>query len=119
MPTLRLPLKTGVLLQGVVRAFTGASVRWALCATLLLCATTQARADYRLHVGDVIEISVARAPELKQRVPVQLDGSISFPMLGYLRVVGLTPAEAQSRFRRSWPQRYCVSGHRTGAIARS
>ncbi|MBN9581372.1 MAG: polysaccharide biosynthesis/export family protein [Afipia sp.] len=99
MTTLRLPLKAGILLQRAVRAPDIAGVMWALCAILLLCATTQAKADYRLHVGDVIEISVARAPELKQRVPVQLDGSISFPMLGSLRVVGLTPAEAQSRIQ--------------------
>ncbi|MEW6642048.1 MAG: polysaccharide biosynthesis/export family protein [Pseudomonadota bacterium] len=64
---------------------------------VLLCAVAPAQADYRLHVGDVIEISVARAPELKQRVPVQLDGSISFPMLGHLAVVGLTPADMQAR----------------------
>jgi polysaccharide export outer membrane protein len=99
MTTLRLPLKTSILLQRGVRAPDIAGVMWVLCAILLLCATTQAKADYRLHVGDVIEISVARAPELKQRVPVQLDGSISFPMLGSLRVVGLTPAEAQSRIQ--------------------
>lgn len=70
-----------------------------LFAAAMLCAASPARADYRLHVGDVIEISVARAPELKQRVPVQLDGSISFPMMGNLPVAGLTPAEAQSRIQ--------------------
>lgn len=70
-----------------------------LFAAAMLCAASPAKADYRLHVGDVIEISVARAPELKQRVPVQLDGSISFPMMGNLPVAGLTPAEAQSRIQ--------------------
>ncbi|EFI50943.1 polysaccharide biosynthesis/export family protein [Afipia sp. 1NLS2] len=70
-----------------------------LSAAAMLCAASPAKADYRLHVGDVIEISVARAPELKQRVPVQLDGSISFPMMGNLPVAGLTPAEAQSRIQ--------------------
>jgi len=29
-------------------------------------------AEYRLHVGDVIEIAVAKLPELKQRVRVQI-----------------------------------------------
>ena len=70
-----------------------------LFVAAMLCAASPAKADYRLHVGDVIEISVARAPELKQRVPVQLDGSISFPMMGNLPVAGLTPAEAQSRIQ--------------------
>ncbi len=73
-----------------------------LFAAAMLCVASPAKAkktEYRLHVGDVIEISVARAPELKQRVPVQLDGSISFPMMGNLPVAGLTPSEAQSRIQ--------------------
>jgi polysaccharide biosynthesis/export protein len=68
-----------------------------LLAVALLCSITPAKAEYKLHVGDVIEISVARLPELKQRVPIQLDGTISFPLLGTLPVVGLSPAEAQGK----------------------
>jgi polysaccharide export outer membrane protein len=67
-----------------------------LLAVALLCSITPAKAEYRLHVGDSIEISVARVPELKQRVPVQLDGTISFPLLGTLPVAGLSPAEVQA-----------------------
>src|ERR1700688_1532719 len=66
-------------------------------AAALLCSMTPAKAEYSLHVGDVIEISVARLPELKQRVPVQLDGTISFPLLGTLPVANLSPAEVQAR----------------------
>jgi len=100
MPTIRLPPGAGVshFRRGV--RLDGASVlKWALLASAILCPASQARADYRLHVGDVVEISVARAPELKQRVPVQLDGSISFPMLGNLPIAGLTPSEAQARIQ--------------------
>ena len=66
-------------------------------AVALLCSITPAKAEYKLHVGDVIEISVARLPELKQRVPIQLDGTISFPLLGTLPVVSLSPAEMQAK----------------------
>jgi polysaccharide export outer membrane protein len=66
-------------------------------AVALLCSITPAKAEYRLHVGDVIEISVARLPELKQRVPVQLDGTISFPLIGTLPVTNLSPAEVQAK----------------------
>jgi polysaccharide export outer membrane protein len=52
--------------------------------------------EYRLDVGDVIEISVAGMPELRQRVPVQLDGSISMPRLGRLQVAGTTAGETQA-----------------------
>lgn len=100
MPTIRLPPGTsGSLFRKVVRLDGASGVKWALFATAMLCSAPQARADYRLHVGDVVEISVARAPELKQRVPVQLDGSISFPMLGNLPIAGLTPSEAQARIQ--------------------
>src|ERR1700686_500898 len=68
-----------------------------LLAVALLCSITPAKAEYKLHVGDAIEISVARLPELKQRVPVQLDGTFSFPLLGRLSVVGLSPAEVQAK----------------------
>src|SRR3979490_3298338 len=72
------------------------AARTFLLAIVLLCSMTPAKAEYRLHVGDTIEISVARIPELKQRVPVQLDGTISFPLLGTLSVAGLSPAEVQA-----------------------
>lgn len=68
-----------------------------LFAIALLGWITPAKAEYKLHVGDVIEISVARLPELKQRVPVQLDGTISFPLLGTLPVANLSPAEVQAK----------------------
>lgn len=97
MPTVRLLLRVSVSFfdngfrpNGLLR------LKWGVLATALFCSTIQARAEYRLHVGDVLEISVARVPELKQRVPVQLDGSISFPMLGNLPVAGLAPSEAQT-----------------------
>jgi polysaccharide biosynthesis/export protein len=63
----------------------------------LLFSLTPANAEYRLHSGDTIEISVARLPELKQRAPVQLDGTISFPLLGTLTVAKLSPAEVQAK----------------------
>ena len=38
-------------------------------------------------------------PELKQRVTVQLDGTISFPLLGTITVAGLPPAELRTRIQ--------------------
>jgi polysaccharide export outer membrane protein len=100
MSAIRLPLGISVpLCAGAWPPDRILGVKWALFAAALLCSTIQARAEYRLHVGDVIEISIAGAPELKQRVPVQLDGSIAFPMLGNLPIAGLTPSEAQARIQ--------------------
>jgi polysaccharide export outer membrane protein len=73
--------------------------RWlAPAAGLLLCAVPAAAA-YHLDAGDVLEIAVAGMPELQRRIPVQLDGTITFPMLGTLVVLGLTPSEAQARIQ--------------------
>jgi polysaccharide biosynthesis/export protein len=65
--------------------------------TALLCSITPAKAEYRLHVGDTVEISVVRLPELKQRAPIQLDGTISFPPLGRLSAADLSLAELQAK----------------------
>jgi len=56
-----------------------------------------ARADFRVDVGDVIEIVVTAAPELQRRLPVRIDGNISFPLIGTMRVAGLTASELQDR----------------------
>lgn len=44
--------------------------------------------EYRIAVGDVVEIAVAGMPDMRQRLPVQLDGAISYPNLGRLVVAG-------------------------------
>ncbi len=45
----------------------------------------------------VLQISVARLPELNQRVPVQIDGTISFPLLVKISVAGLSPTDVQAK----------------------
>jgi len=55
----------------------------------LTISVTQAKAEYRVNIGDVLEVAVAGAPELKYRAPVQADGSISLPFVGILPVAGL------------------------------
>ncbi len=71
------------------------------CLTLamgaLLIFIVPARAEYRLGAGDALEIAVAGIPELKQRVPVQHDGTVSFPLLGTISVAGLSPSEARAK----------------------
>src|SRR5690348_4946380 len=58
-----------------------------------------ALAEYRLDVGDVIEVSVAGVAELRQRVPVQLDGTISYPLLGSFGVLGLSSPEVRAKIQ--------------------
>ena len=66
-------------------------VKWLVPAVAFFLSVLPASAAYKLEVGDVLEISVARVPELQHRVPVQLDGTISFPALGTIMAAGLSP----------------------------
>jgi len=72
--------------------------KWSLFAVAcFLLSVGPARSEYHIDAGDVIEIFVARVPDLQRRVTVKLDGSISFPLLGTLPAAGLSPRELQVR----------------------
>jgi len=62
-----------------------------------------AMAEYRLDAGDVIEVSVLGLPELRHRVPVQLDGSISYPLAGSLVVSGQTSSDVRAKLQAILP----------------
>src|SRR3954464_4490561 len=46
---------------------------------------------YQIGLGDVLEVSVWKNPELTVTVPVRPDGRISVPLLGDVQAAGLTP----------------------------
>ncbi|MFQ5900568.1 MAG: SLBB domain-containing protein [Thermodesulfobacteriota bacterium] len=50
---------------------------------------------YTIAPGDLIEITVFEAEELNQKVRVGFNGQITFPLLGQVKVSGLTPAELE------------------------
>jgi len=49
-------------------------------------------ADYRIGVGDVVEIAVWRNETMTRTVPVRPDGRISLPLINDVPAAGLTPA---------------------------
>lgn len=76
--------------------------RWWLKAFLvaaLVFVCTPSQADYRVDVGDVVEIFVTGVPELQRRVVVRMDGTISFPLVGSLKVVRLSTSELHDRIQ--------------------
>src|ERR1700757_416583 len=75
----------------------GALKTLAVLSACILWSPASGAAEYRLDVGDVLEISVAGVPDLRQRVSVELDGNISFPSLGTLEVGGLAPSEVRAK----------------------
>jgi len=74
----------------------GRCIRWCLVAVGLTI-SAQAKAEYRVNVGDVLEVAVAGVPELRQRAPVQVDGNISLPLVGMLPVAGLPLPEIRAK----------------------
>lgn len=52
-------------------------------------------AEYRLNYGDVLEFSVRGFPDLRQKAIVELDGEVSLPLAGRVKVIGMTLAAAQ------------------------
>jgi polysaccharide export outer membrane protein len=92
-------------------------VRLAVAATIVVSAATAALpqmqsalssasdglagpVDYRLNLGDVLEISVHGFPELRQKAMVELNGDVSLPPAGRIRIVGMNIAEAQAAIRK-------------------
>jgi polysaccharide export outer membrane protein len=67
----------------------GRSIKWGLVAVGLTISVTQAKAEYRVNIGDVLEVAVPGVPELRNRAAVQVDGNISLPLAGTLSVAGL------------------------------
>jgi polysaccharide biosynthesis/export protein len=58
--------------------------------------STPADQDYVIGPQDLLAINVWHEPELSQSVPVRPDGKISLPLVGDLKVSGLTPRLLQN-----------------------
>jgi polysaccharide export outer membrane protein len=74
----------------------GRCIKWGLVAVGLTISVTQARAEYRVSIGDVLEVAVAGAPDLRHRAAVQMDGNISLPLVGMLPVAGLPVSQIRA-----------------------
>jgi polysaccharide export outer membrane protein len=53
--------------------------------------------EYRIGPGDLLKITVFQVEELDRTVRVRPDGVISFPLLGKMRVDGITSSELEDR----------------------
>lgn len=59
--------------------------------------TVQAGGDYRIGPGDVLNITVYRAPDLQAAVRVSERGTVVMPQLGEIEVAGLTSSQTADR----------------------
>lgn len=58
---------------------------------------TQAETEYRVGVGDVLDVTVIGNAELSRTAPIQPSGGVSLPLLGEVVVSGLTVPEVQRK----------------------
>jgi len=66
-----------------------------LCALLLAGPLAHADSDYRMGTGDVLRITVYGQPDLATEARVSESGSITFPLIGDVKLAGKTPAQGE------------------------
>ena len=67
---------------------------------------TPSNAQYRLGVGDVVELSIAGIPELKQRATVNIDGDVIFPIIGQTKAAGLSLTDLRREVGKSFSAKF-------------
>jgi polysaccharide export outer membrane protein len=67
-----------------------------MICSLLLAAPASADSDYRMGVGDVLRITVYGQPDLATESRVGESGGITFPLIGEVKLVGITPAQGEN-----------------------
>jgi polysaccharide biosynthesis/export protein len=104
--------------RGVSVRFKSTQFKLSLLIFGLICPAGMAKAEYRLDAGDTLEIAVATAPELHRRVSVQLDGTISFPLIGTVVASGRTPSEVQLGIQDALAKKAFRTGRDTAVLIR-
>ncbi|MGB9128480.1 MAG: polysaccharide export protein EpsE [Thiobacillus sp.] len=67
-----------------------------MCALLLAAPAWSADNDYRMGTGDVLRITVYGQPDLTTEARVGASGNISFPLIGDVKLAGVTPAQGEA-----------------------
>jgi polysaccharide export outer membrane protein len=69
-------------------------------ALVLVSQMSNGQELYRLNPGDILRISVWNEEALQQDVMVLPDGTISFPLVGILKVANRTPGQVQEEIKK-------------------
>lgn len=67
-----------------------------MCALLLAAPAWSADSDYLMGTGDVLHITVYGQPDLTTDARVSEAGAITFPLIGDVKMAGITPAQGET-----------------------
>lgn len=65
--------------------------------------------NYRIGVGDLLQIEVYDEDDLKKEVRVLTDGMVSFPLLGAIRAGGLTVSDLEKEITEGLAEKFLVN----------
>lgn len=57
--------------------------------------------DYLLQAGDLVEIKVYKEDDMDRTLRISTNGSITFPLIGNVKIAGLTVGEAEQKLERA------------------
>jgi len=69
---------------------------------------SSAAGDYVLSTADTLEMTIYREPDLTTRSKIGSDGSVQLPLIGEVKVSGMTIREAREIIRRKYDADYLV-----------
>ena len=67
-----------------------------------------ASGDYVLSAADAVEMTVFRQPDLTTQTKIANDGTVQFPLIGELKIGGLTLRDARETIRKRYNADYLV-----------
>ncbi|MCR5504375.1 MAG: polysaccharide export protein [Elusimicrobiaceae bacterium] len=57
--------------------------------------------DYLIQAGDLVEIKVYKEDDMDRTLRVSTNGSITFPLIGNVKIAGLTVSQAENKMERA------------------
>ncbi len=75
----------------------------------LTAAVAQNNQDYRIGAQDILKITVYEEPDLTNTVRVTSDGMITFPLIGNIKVAGLTVTDLEQKLTELLARDYLVN----------
>ena len=84
-----------------------------ISASLIICMGAQVvsaeKAEYKLQPTDVLSITVHQQPDLTTKTRVTTDGYITFPLLGKIKVKGMTVQELEREIKDLLEKEYLIN----------